>query len=192
MDRSSVYEVFRDVGRDLFVSGSVSSHGGNLSVVSGDRILITRRGAMLGRLAADDIVDTALSEPDERAEEASRELLVHRAIYEKTDAAAVCHAHPVHAIVRSLVCDEVVPIDSEGRFLLPRVPVFTFAMSIGSPDVAATVSAALREHRCVLVRGHGAFAAGSTLDEAYQWVSVLEVSCRILDLHEGLRLSPTD
>ena len=179
-------EQFQAVGQDLFASGAVSSHGGNLSVRLGDRILITRRGAMLGRLAEADIVDTALAGIDEQAEAASRELLVHRAIYQKTDAAAICHAHPVHAIVRSLISDEVVPIDSEGRYLLPSVPVFSFAMSIGSPDVAETVSEALREYKCVLVRGHGAFAAGATLEEAYQWVSVLEVASRILDLHDGL------
>ncbi len=38
---SAVLEQFQRVGRDLFVAGLISSHGGNMSVRQGDRILIT-------------------------------------------------------------------------------------------------------------------------------------------------------
>ena len=37
-------EEFQRIGRDLFLSGLVSSHGGNMSVRMGDRVLITHRG----------------------------------------------------------------------------------------------------------------------------------------------------
>ena len=45
-----IYEKFRDIGRDLYVANMISSHGGNMSVCYGDRIIIKRRGAMLGNL----------------------------------------------------------------------------------------------------------------------------------------------
>jgi ribulose-5-phosphate 4-epimerase/fuculose-1-phosphate aldolase len=45
-----LYEEFRDIGRDIFVTGMTSSHGGNMSVRVGDKIIIKRRGAQFGRL----------------------------------------------------------------------------------------------------------------------------------------------
>jgi L-fuculose-phosphate aldolase len=50
MSSSAVLEQFRSSSRDLFLADVISSHGGNLSVRQGDRILITRRGSMLARL----------------------------------------------------------------------------------------------------------------------------------------------
>jgi hypothetical protein len=34
-----IYEMFRDIGRDLFTSNMISSHGGNLSIRLGDRVV---------------------------------------------------------------------------------------------------------------------------------------------------------
>ena len=45
-----IYEMFREIGRDLIHSQMISSHGGNLSIRLGDRVIIKRRGAQLGRL----------------------------------------------------------------------------------------------------------------------------------------------
>ncbi len=45
-----IYEMFREIGRDLYTSNMISSHGGNLSIRLGDRLIIKRRGAMLGNL----------------------------------------------------------------------------------------------------------------------------------------------
>ena len=55
---SAVLDQFQQVGRDLFLAGVISSHGGNLSVRMGDRIIITRRGSMLARLEGRDIIET--------------------------------------------------------------------------------------------------------------------------------------
>ena len=177
-----MYEQFAQVGRDLFLSGAVSSHGGNLSVRVGDRILITRRGSMLGRLTERDVIETALGADDSEVALASTEIVVHRAIYAQTNALAVCHAHPVQTIARSLVEDEIVPIDSEASYLLHKVPVYALSLTAGSSDVAEAVSAGLKEYKCVVLRGHGPFAVGTVLEEAFQWVSTLEAACHVLNL----------
>ena len=184
----SMYEQFAEIGRDLFVSGAVSSHGGNMSVRVGDRTLITRRGSMLGRLTERDIIETSLTHDDSEVALASTEIVVHRAIYAKTNALAVVHGHPVHTIVRSLVEDEIVPIDSEASYLLHKVPVFALPLTAGSSDVADVVSEGLREYKCVVLRGHGPFATGTVLEEAFQWVSSLESACRILNLRDQMGL----
>lgn len=175
-----IYEQFREIGRDMYLDRLVSSHGGNLSVRYGDRVIIKRRGAMLGRLKPDDLVETGLERNDSRVVLASTELIVHRAIYKATPALAVVHAHPRTAIALSLSRGEIVPIDNEGSYLLKRVPVIAVEMASGSPEMAQVVSEALAAYKIVMLRGHGSFAIGQTLDEAFQWTSALEECCQII------------
>ncbi len=180
-------DLFQRIGRDLFLTGVISSHGGNMSVRMGDRILITRRGSNLAWLEERDIIDIGFQEDDSNVMLASSEIVVHRAIYQNTTALAIVHAHPPYAIVRSFVADEIVPIDSEGSYLLKRVPVVATELTIGSTEVAKIVSQQLKEYPIVVLRGHGAFSVGNLLEEAYQWTSSLEVSCKILALAESTR-----
>lgn len=181
-----MHEEFAKIGRDLFLSGAVSSHGGNLSVRVGDRIRITRRGSMLGHLTQRDIIETPLDQDDSEVALASTEIVVHRAIYAKTNALAIVHAHPIQTIVRSLVEDEIVPLESEASYLLHKVPVYALPLTAGSSEVAEVVSDGLCEYKCVLLRGHGPFAIGTVLEEAYQWVSVLEAACAVLNTLDQL------
>ncbi len=183
---SAVLEQFRRIGRDLFVAGLVSSHGGNMSVRQGDRILITRRGSMLAQLEERDVIDTGLEENDANVTLASTEIVVHRAIYLQTSALAVLHTHPPYAIAQSLVKDEIVPVDSEGSYLLHKVPVVAAQLTAGSAEVAELVPRWLKEYDIVMLRGHGPFAIGHLLEEAYQLTSVLEMTCRILTISEGM------
>jgi L-fuculose-phosphate aldolase len=169
-----LYEEFRDIGRDIFVTGLTSSHGGNMSVRAGDKIIIKRRGAQFGRLKASDFVETSFQGKDSGIVRASTELIVHRAIYENTSALAVIHAHPRTAITLSLTRDEIIPIDIEGSYLLHKVPVVVVEMASGSTEMAQTVSEALREYKIIMQRGHGCFSIGQTLEEAYHWISALE------------------
>lgn len=181
-----MYEMFCDIGRDIFVSGLVSSHAGNMSVRLGDRILITRRGSMIGRLTPDDLIETGLEADDAMVTLASSELIVHRAIYQATSALAIVHTHPPHATALSLTDDALVPVDSEGSYLLHRVPVVEAQTTIGSSEVAEVVAPALKDHKVAMLRGHGSFAVGEMLEEAFMLTSSLEFSARILYLVRAL------
>jgi L-fuculose-phosphate aldolase len=183
---SAVLEQFRRIGRDLFVAGLISSHGGNMSLRQGDRILITRRGSMLAQLAERDIIDIGLEENDANVTLASTEIVVHRAIYQQTSALAIVHTHPPYAIAQSLAKDEIVPVDSEGSYLLHKVPVVEAQLTAGSSEVAELLPTWLKEYDLVMLRGHGPFAIGHLLEEAYQLTSVLEMTCRILTIREGM------
>ncbi|MCL6635325.1 MAG: aldolase [Peptococcaceae bacterium] len=177
---------FQKIGRVLFLTGLNNSHSGNLSVRRGDRIVITRRGSMLGHLGERDLIETGLEKDDGNSIMASTELGVHRAIYRGTPALAVVHAHPVHAVALSLLEDEIIPIDSEGAYLLQKVPVLAVEQAIGSREAEEKLPVLLKEHKIVLVRGHGSFAAGQTLEEACHWTSSLESACRIICLARTL------
>lgn len=174
--RSNYDEEFRAVGRMLWEAGLVSSHGGNMSVRLPDGgLLITRTGAMLGRIGEGELVTVAAD--GSSSGEPSMDTAVHRASYETTGGAAVLHAHPRHAIALSLVADTVEPADAEGRLRLGSVPVVE----------AEQVAQSLRERPIVLARGHGSYARGDDLWQALQWTSVLEESAEIVYLLRAMR-----
>ena len=174
-----IYQQFREIGRDLYVQGLVSSHGGNISIRVGDRVIIKRRGAMLGRLKPHDLVETSIEKNDSGVALASTELLAHRTIYQMTPALAVVHCHPRTAIAFSLSRDEIVPIDNEASYLLKKVPVIWEEFASGTPEMAQNLAKTLQQYKIVFLRGHGSFAIGQTLDEAFHWTSTLEESCQI-------------
>jgi L-fuculose-phosphate aldolase len=175
-----IYEMFREIGRDLYAQNMVSSHGGNLSIRLGDRVIIKRRGAMLGQLKPHDLIETGLEKNDSNVALASTELLAHRTVYMNTPALAICHCHPRTAIAFSLSRDEIVPIDNEGSYLLKKVPVITEEFASGTPQMANKVAEALKDYKIIMLRGHGSFATGQTLDEAFFWSSTLEEACQIM------------
>ena len=177
IDRETI-RVFREIGRDIFVSGLTTSHGGNMSMRDGDRIIITRRGSMLGRLTDDDLVETGM-EPCSSDERCSREIVVHRAIYAATDARAIVHAHPPHTVAASFDAETIVPVDSEGLYVLGTVPVVRATTTIASAEVGEVLAAALTGAPVAVLATHGPFATGATLEEAFMHVSVLEASALI-------------
>ena len=179
-----MYEQFKEIGRDIFLRGLISSHAGNMSARVIDRIYITRKSSMLGKLQQKDVIELELGKDDPQAQMASSELVVHTAIYRNTSALAIIHAHPPYATLLSMLKDEIVPVDTEGLYLFKRAPVVSPAKTIGSEESAAFVSEQLKENKIVLIKGHGSFARGETLEEAFMYTSSLESSCFFLwNLH---------
>jgi len=191
-ERTQMFGEFAWVGSDLYTSGAVSSHGGNLSVrLDGDRMLITRTGSMIGRLTPADLIETSLTSCGDPHDPAcSVELVVHRAIYAATSARAIVHAHAVETVARSLVEDLIVPVDSESKARLIDVPVVANDQTIGSAEAGAKLADALKHRRVAVLRSHGPFAVGETLEDAYQAVSCLEASCRVLNILDAIGRAP--
>jgi len=168
---------FERIGKRLFAEHLVGGNFGNISVRSGkEGFFIKRSGAYLDIAAEPVFVTFTGNVPPE----ASSEYRVHLEVYKNTRYEAVVHAHPPHAIAASLVMDEIIPEDSEGKMLCPKIPVVTGMP--GSQELAENVTRALSSSKLVIVRGHGTFAAGITLDEAFNFTSLAEHSCRILCL----------
>jgi len=183
-------EQFQRFGSDLYHLGLTSSHGGNMSVRMGDRMVITRTGSMLGHLESHDLIETGLESNDSGIMLASTEIVVHREIYQRTSALAVVHCHPPHAVSLSLVEeDAIIPMDNEGSYLLRKIPIFQTEKTAGSKDVAKLAADKLREYKIVLLRGHGVFSTGPVLEEAFEWCSVLEESAKVIYLNRMLQLA---
>ena len=185
-------------GRKMVESRLVHSHFGNVSKRVGDQMLISTTGSLLDELEGQIVsVPVDATTPDELDVIASSEVNVHRAIYKQTSALAVLHGHSRFAVVLSLLCceageegeageeegeageeeGEIVPEDSESVYFLHEIPVVTGG--IGSDELARNAARALRDHKGLVVRGHGTFARGATVDEAFVILSSVEHACTV-------------
>jgi len=118
--------------------------------------------------------------PDELDVIASTEVNVHRAIYKETSALAILHGHSNYAVALSMLYkpgELIVPEDSESIYVLHEIPVIRGG--VGSEELARNAAAALRDHKGAIVQGHGTFARGATVDEAFVVLSSIEHACMV-------------
>ncbi|MEL7562843.1 aldolase [Dehalogenimonas sp. 4OHTPN] len=180
---------FKEVGKALFTRGLVSSHSGNLSVrLNDEKMLITRRGSQLGALQDQDLIETGIDKNDLKTPLASVELPVHRAILQHTAAGAVVHAHPPHAIALSMNETEI-PTEQFEAYELGTVPVLGWNQDVRPGCLGDAIAEALKTHKIILVYGHGTFAVGQILEEAYKYTAALEEVCQVQWLVKTLRKS---
>jgi len=165
---------FIRIGRRLFNEGLVGGNFGNMSIRSDQGYLITRSGSYLDDPG--ELVRVIPGVPVPGG--ASSEYRVHEAIYRETEHDAVVHAHPSCAVAASLLMDRIIPVDSEGLMLCPEVSVVGGLP--GTQELAANCAEVLKNSNLVIARGHGTFAAGKTIDEAYLFTSLAEHASRIL------------
>ncbi len=171
---------FLNVGTRLHQEGLVASVFGNLSRRVEGGFEITPTGSFL------DAPSRLVFVSDEGVAEAgaSSEYRVHLQAYRRTDAEAIVHAHPPYAVALSLSCDTIIPVDSEGKMLLPKIPVVDGEP--GTDELAEMIAAALVSSPLVIARGHGTFARADTLINAYILTAVAEHAARILVYFGGL------
>ncbi|HJJ98799.1 MAG TPA: aldolase [Methanocorpusculum sp.] len=165
------------IGKRLFTEHLVGGNFGNMSARYADGYFITRVGSYLD---ADPAQAVIMPLNGRVTPGASSEWRVHTAVYNELEQhAAIVHAHPAHAIALSLLVeDEIRTIDSEGKMLAPSIAVVDGTP--GTQELADTVVNGLHSANVVIARGHGTFAAGKDLDQAYLFTSLSEHCCKIL------------
>ncbi len=167
-------------GRKIVSAGLTSSRFGNISMLQGDRIFITCTGSMLDELDESQVVEVGIAGPCPEDRTASSETCVHRAVYQSTSALAIIHTHSPYAVALSLIERNAIalePVDSEGIHFLGAMPLVEG--SFGSSDLARSVSSALRSHNACIARGHGVFAMGRSLAQAYTAAAMAEHSSQV-------------
>lgn len=180
---------FKRVGHDLCNRGLVS-YAGNLSIRLNDRLVITRRGCNLGCLEENDLIETGIDKNDRFTPLASVELPVHRAIYQKSSALAIVHAHPPYAIAQSLVKTEIVGNCGECSPELEKISVLGWNMEVKPGGLADIIANALSSSRIIMVHGHGSFSTGHLLEEASSYTTMLEECCKVLCVLKSLQVTP--
>ncbi len=157
--------------------GYNDSHSGNISARDGERFWVTPTGACADTLQSKDFIACPLDQPI--AAGASGDANLHQAIYRANpDAQAIVHSHCPHAIGLTLNGEDFVPPDFEGQLYFPSVPVISVPYDVYFEQAAEQVAITLAEHSICIVRGHGVYAWGETLNLAYKWTCSLELSAK--------------
>jgi len=171
------------IGRRLFAEHLVGGNFGNMSLRTGDGYFITKTGSYLD---ADPEQIVLMPLNGRVTPGASSEWRVHTAVYNASEHQAIVHAHPPYTVALSLLADsEITTIDSEGHLLAPTIAVVEGAC--GSQKLADVVAEGLASANIVIAKGHGTFAAGRDLDQAYLYTSLAEHCCKVLHLTKTYR-----
>ena len=178
----------------LVKQGLLHLKGGNLSARSGDDLIITRTRSFKEDLVAEKLVRAQVYS-DEAVENASSTLSMHRAIYRKTNAKAIMHAHPYYPALLSYYRDGFSPLDENGLIYLGK-----FIPSVTAPDFMAweevddEMAEALATCPAAILRWHGVFTIGSSMAEAFHYIQAVDSAARfVYDLlqQEGKLGQPT-
>ena len=157
--------------------GLNDSHSGNASVRQGKRFWVTPTGACADTLKTDQLVPCSLQE--DCAPGASLDSLLHLMVYRRrAEARALLHSHGPYSVAMTLNGEDFVPVDFEGQYYFARVPVICIPYQEYVDRAPEAVSQVLSEHSIAVVRGHGVYAWGETLDRAYKWTCSLELSAK--------------
>lgn len=166
--------------RDLLRSGLVVNTSGNVSVRVGDQVVITPSGVGYKSLDASDIVII-----DMHGDAVSGDLLpssetpLHLSVYAANpDISAIVHTHSVFATAVSTLRTELPAIHYQIADLGGPVPVAPY-QTFGTPELAASVTDALRGRSAALMQNHGAVTIADTVEQALARSVTLEWLSRV-------------
>jgi L-fuculose-phosphate aldolase len=164
--------------RAIADSGMIVGSAGNLSIRSGERLLITPRGAELGAVDAADLVDVSVSDGSVAEDHASgsrpsSETPLHRAIYDACEAQAIVHTHAHYATVLSTLVGELPAIHYMVTAFGGPVRVARYE-TFGTEALAGSVTEALEGRSAALMANHGAVVTGANIQRAVKNALLLE------------------
>jgi L-fuculose-phosphate aldolase len=192
---------FQAVGTALMRVDANNTHSGNMSARDEndpDLFHVTASGAQCGALTPRDIVPLRFSGVSWGDARASSESNIHRRVLELPGVGACVHSHPVAGTLVSFDSPEkplflihpghdaapgaaafFQPVDFFGAALIGAVPVGAFVKPVGSAEMEVRIPDYLRGAAVTIVKGHGPFARGRSLEECLRALSVLENSARL-------------
>ncbi len=157
--------------------GCNDSHSGNASLRWHEQVWVTPTGCCADTLKADDLILCHID--GTVGEGASLDAPLHIAVYQQNSAAkAVFHSHGPHTVSMTLNGDDFVPVDFEGQYYFPTVPVISIDYARYVELSPAAVAEKLATHKVAVVKGHGVYAAAETINLAYKWSCSVELSAK--------------
>lgn len=161
-------------GRRLAADGLVLGTAGNVSQRSGELVAVTPTGAVLERLAAEQVVVVDLEGALVDGTLApTSEIDLHLGIYRRYRAGAVVHAHSPIATALACVVDEIPLVHYQMLALGGALRVAPYA-TFGTPELAGLTLDALEGRTAALMANHGMIALGGDLDAAMDTTRLVE------------------
>ncbi len=168
--------------------GYNDSHSGNASVNDGDRFWVTPTGCCADTLEIEGLIECPVV--GDIPAGASLDAPLHQRIYQKNAAAkAVIHSHGPYSIAVTLQGEPFIPVDFEGQYYFPEIPVAVIPYAAYQEQAPAVVSEILMLHKIMVVRGHGVYSCAENLNLAYKWTCSLELSAKIAAIAKNIGLS---
>ncbi|MDD5487160.1 MAG: class II aldolase/adducin family protein, partial [Dehalococcoidales bacterium] len=93
--------------------------------------------------------------------------------------------HPPYATALSLAETEIAPRD-EWYNVIGRVTVLGWGEKLTPGSLDDDVAQVLKERKVVMLYGHGSFAIGQLLEEAFSYTTVLEEASKVLCLLKSI------
>ena len=191
-----------EAGRLLYEMGMVPATSGNFSArIADDRFAITVSGKHKGHLTVADIMQVDAQGHSQDGRRPSAETALHLQIYRRFhDASVILHHHSLYATLLSQIsANEVVftgyellkafpDIDTHQTTL--RTPVFENTQNIA--ELADEVDAYMDANSPVhgyLIRGHGLYTWGETIEDVLRHVEAYEFLCNCELMKRGVRQS---
>jgi len=200
-DLTEIYKIFSRAGDALRRVNGNNTHSGNLSIVDPedpDRFYTTASGSQIGALVPRDIVPVRFSDVSWGDGRASTESNIHRKVLNIPGAKACIHCHHILSTVMSfdnresrlfleyigndnLGNQEFVfqPVDIHGASILGGVKTGTYKQPVGSTEMENRIPKYLAGAPLTLVKGHGPFTRGSSLEDCLRHLSVCESSAAL-------------
>jgi L-fuculose-phosphate aldolase len=201
-DLNAIHHRFKTVGSALMRTNLNNTHSGNMSCRDPrdpDRFWITASGSPCGSLAVKDLVAVRFSDMRyEGSVRPSSEANTHRRVLELPGVNACAHCH---AIASTLIGFEpsrqpvflsppdspgspprehlFQPVDAWGAGLIGAVPVGVFQNTVGSSEMEQRIPDYLRQAPVAVVKGHGPFARGQSLEQCLHHLNILEHSSAV-------------
>jgi len=144
---------------------------------------VTPTGCCADTLQTEDLIQCHIDGSMEKG--ASLDAPLHIEVYRQNELArAVFHSHGPHTIALTLDGENFVPVDFEGQYYFPNVPVVTIPYDRYVELSPAAVADELAGNKVTVVKGHGVYACGETINLAYKWSCSVELSAKIALLSE--------
>lgn len=196
-----VFPLMRETGRAIMLTRGNNTHSGNLALRDPDDrdvFHITASGSQIGALIPSDIVPVRFSRVSWGDGRASTESTIHRKILALPGVEASIHAHYLSAISVSFDAREAqnfllyegdvqgteefafVPVDRTGAWVLGKVPSGTYREPVGSKEMESRIPRYLSASPATLVKGHGPFVRGGSLEECLHLLGVVDASAKLV------------
>lgn len=164
--------------------GFVANHDGNISVrMSSGNFAATPTARFKGDLSEEDLIEVDVAGKKVSGQGgAFSEMALHLRVFNiRKDAQAVVHAHPPSATAVGCTNQEMITwaIPEAVVSLGAGVPLIGLALP-GSAELLAEFDAAIPHYDAVMMAGNGVFAWGTSLEQAYLRLELVEHLANIL------------
>lgn len=164
----------------LYMRGLVSCVGGNASVVSREDnwILVTPSHIDKMKIQPDQIVKVGLDDGRVIGDGVySSETINHLSIYRtRTDVRFIVHAHPSNAV--GMVTAGYIPKCTTSEYIMLVRNLVAVDFAPAGEESVREFTEAFSHTDIVLLKHHGAFSVGSTLQEAFSRIEALEEAAK--------------